>query len=210
MMENYRAKWIWNQAADTLILDSIACSLSADATNLRLLEKRPHPQGTFDFWNGELICERKRGSLFSQIQPWTQQWFEGRSLYICSNTIWPSSLCFILNDDMKDLNERLLPHYISIKLRVKQMENIFSGLRLNEFSLSLNLGHSWSKILFAHEVFHISDSPCLSELLFLQTSLNSKRLVLLFVMLVTLANINRWLSLLKKHTWESCGTESCL
>lgn len=46
------------------MLDS---SLSTDAANLGLLKKRPHPQNTVAFWNGELTRERKRGSLVSQI-----------------------------------------------------------------------------------------------------------------------------------------------
>lgn len=68
---NDGAKWVWNQAANPLslatVLDSTPSSLSPDAPNLGLLKKRPHPQTTFDFWKGELTCERKRGSSFSQI-----------------------------------------------------------------------------------------------------------------------------------------------
>ena len=58
--------------------------------------------------------------------------------------------------------------------------------------------------------FHVTDSPCLLELLCLKTLLTGKWLILLFVILITLANINRWLNLLTKHIWESCGTQSCL
>lgn len=87
---------------------------------------------------------------------------------------------------------------------------IFSGSTLDEFSLHLIWGHLRSKILFALEVFHVTDSPCLLELLPLQTLLTCKWLILLFVILVTLANINRWLSFLTKNVWESPGTQSCL
>lgn len=102
-----------------------------------------------------------------------------------------------------------MPLYVGIKLRVKKMGNIylFRVKALVNFLLPFIWGRSWSKILFAHEVFHFSDSPRLLKLLLLNTLLSCKWLILL---LVILANINSWLSLLTKHTWVSCGTKSCL
>lgn len=133
-----------------------------------------------------------------------------RSPYLYSNTIWPiQQVCFTLHGDNKDLNEWLLTLYVGIKLRVKKMENIYL-FRVKAWwisSLPLIWGHSWSKILFAHEVFHFSDSPCLLTLLHLKTLLSCKWLILL---LVILANINRWLGLLIKCIWVSCRTKSCL
>lgn len=92
-------------------------------------------------FEGATYLWKEKRLLFSQIQLWAHQLLGGRSSYLYSSTIWPiQQVCFPLNDDIKDLNEWLLLHYMGMKLRMKKIKGktcMFSGSKLDEYSLCL-------------------------------------------------------------------------